>query len=154
MRRVVVVLWLAVALTGVVLGADESNEDLAVVKKVVYDLKSGSAKAIEMRLVSAIISNATYYHNQLAELKAKVVIHGESYQFFLKSHISPATEVLSKKLRSLHDDYGVEFVVCEVGMKARNYPLKDLLGFVKTVPNATIGLIDAQNDGYAFVPLH
>jgi len=30
---------------------------------------------------------------------------------------------------------------------------KDVYDFVKIVPNSTIGLIDRQNEGYAYIPV-
>jgi len=34
------------------------------------------------------------------------------------------------------------------GLKAEN-----IVSYVKIIPNSTIGLIDRQNEGYAYIPL-
>ncbi len=34
------------------------------------------------------------------------------------------------------------------GLKA-----KDIVNYVKIIPNSTIGLIDCQNEGYAYIPI-
>jgi len=125
-----------------------------VEKKVVYDLKSGDISTLELRLISAVVRNTSYYEAKLEELKAKVVIHGQSYKFFQQNSKDIKLQELGKKLKSLHENYGVAFEICEVGMKKRKIDPKTLYPFVQIVPNATIALIDAQHAGYAFLPLY
>lgn len=130
-----------------VLQAEENGME----KKVVYDLKTGDTETLERVLVSGVMRNSVYYQNKLQELKVKVVIHGDSYKFFQKE--SQMTE-LGKKLKTLHESYGVEFEICKVGMKKRDISEQSLYPFVTVVPNASLALIDAQNEGYAYLPLH
>ncbi|MDM5272726.1 DsrE family protein [Sulfurovum sp. zt1-1] len=132
------------------LGAEEN----AVEKKIVYDLKSGDISVIETNLISAIANNSIYYENHFEELKVKVVIHGDSYKFFVQNSDDLKMKEIGKRLKALYDNYDVTFEMCSVGMKKRNISEKSLYPFVKVVPNSTIALIDAQNDGYAYLPLH
>lgn len=129
-------------------------EEKMVEKKVVYDLKTGDMEKAEKYLVSAIIRNVTYYQNHFEELHVIVVIHGDSYKFFQKGSKDMKMTELGKKLLSLHDSYNVSFEMCEVGMKKREIKKESLYPYVKIVQNATIALIDAQNDGYAYLPVH
>ena len=38
-------------------------------------------------------------------------------------------------------------------MKRNHLKAKDIVKFVKIVPNSTIGLIDKQNEGFAYLPV-
>jgi len=90
-----------------------------------------------------------------------VVIHGDAYKFFMKDLNNTAYKYqkalvskqkeLEKRLSSLAKQYDVKFFVCEVGVKSRNLNPKAFYPFVSMVHNAGIGLIDAQNDGYAYL---
>jgi len=133
-------------------------------KKVVYDLTTSDIVMVEKRLIGSIISNHEYYQSKLQEYKVKVVIHGDAYKFFMqdlnntayafdKKLVEKKSE-LGKRLESLSKLYGVEFEVCEVGVKSRTLNPKAFYPFVVMVHNAIIGLVDAQNDGYAYVPIN
>jgi len=123
-------------------------------KKVVYNLTTGDIPTLETRLISAVIRNTTYYEGHLEELKAIVIIHGKSYNFFQKGQTDPKMQEIGKKLKSLHENYGVIFQICKVGMEKRKIDPKTLYPFVTIIPNATIGLIDAQHNGYAYLPIN
>ncbi len=138
-------------------------EDISTEKKAVYDLTTKDIEIIEKRLIGSIISNSDYYQSKLQEYKVKVVIHGDAYKFFMKDLNNTAyafdrklvekkTE-LGKRLESLSKLYNVEFEVCEVGIKNRALSPKAFYPFVAMVHNAIIGLVDAQNDGYAYIPI-
>ena len=58
-----------------------------------------------------------------------------------------------QRLRSLVETYEVAIYMCEVGRKAHKLDKKDIYEFVDYVPNSTIGLIDQQNDGAAYIPI-
>jgi len=60
---------------------------------------------------------------------------------------------LKKRVTSLSVTYDVEFYICKVGLEKRKIKKKDLLSFVKIVQNASIGLIDKQNEGFAYLPV-
>lgn len=133
-------------------------------KKVVFDFTSGDPKVFEKKILSGIVHQKNHYEGKLQELAVAVVIHRDAYKFFVKNlQNSPYKQdaVLAAKqneyatrLQSLTDTYDVEFFMCEVGRKAHKLDKADLYGFVNFVPNSTIGLIDKQNDGYAYVPIN
>jgi hypothetical protein len=144
-------------------GFSEENSEKVIEKKVVYDLTVGEIETIEKRLIGSIISNTEYYQSKLEEYKVKVVIHGDAYKFFMQDVnntvyafdtklLEKKTE-LGKRLKSLTTLYDVEFEVCEVGVKNRKLNPKAFYPFVGMVHNAIVGLVDAQNDGYAYIAI-
>jgi len=132
-------------------------------RKVVYNLTSGDLEKLQTQLISGIIAHTTYYQSKLLELDVRVIIHGDAYKFFMKdlSHTAYAyqpklvakKENLQKRLSSLAKQYNVHFFVCEVGVKKRKLSPKAFYPFVSFVHNAAIGLIDAQNAGYAYLAI-
>jgi hypothetical protein len=139
------------------------HENEVIEKKVVYDLTTSDIKMIEKRLIGSIISNSDYYQSKLQEYKVKVVIHGDAYKFFMADLNNTAyafdkslvkkKEELEKRLKSLSTLYAVEFEVCGVGVKSRDLNPKAFYRFTSIIHNAIVGLVDAQNDGYAYVPI-
>ncbi len=146
-----------------ILSMSVAQSDEEVVKKVVYNLTTGDVKQLERRLIGGIIAHTTYYQNKLEELEVRVIIHGDSYKFFMKDLNNTAYAYqpdlvakksdLQKRLGSLSKQYNVEFFVCEVGVKNRKLNPKAFYPFVSMVHNAAIGLIDAQNEGYAYLSI-
>ena len=131
--------------------------------KVVYDLTTQNQKDFERKILKAIVANKAYYEGKLQELDVTVVIHGGAYRYFT---VDPAkTEYktdkallanyaeLKKRIKSMSDTYDVEFLMCEVGMLKHGLKAKDIVSYVKIIPNSTIGLIDRQNEGYAYIPV-
>ena len=53
----------------------------------------------------------------------------------------------------MSDTYDVEFLMCGAGMRKHKLEAKDIVKFVKIIPNSTIGLIERQNEGYAYIPV-
>ncbi len=149
--------WLLILSLSVLLSAED------VVHKVVFDLTTGNQKVLEKSIISGIIAQKNYYGDKLEELEVAVVIHGDAYKFFVKALSSTkyknetlllkTREVLEKRLQSLNRDYHVEFLICEVGMKKNGLTEKDIYPFVTPVANSTIGLIEKQNEGYAYIPV-
>lgn len=150
--------WLLIfALTGL-LYAEEG------VKKVVFDLTTGKLDAIEKKVLSGIVFNKTHYENKLEKLDVAVIIHGNAYKFFINdlknspykndTNLIKAHDQLAKRLSAMAKNYDVEFIMCEAGMKSLKINQKTLYNFVKLTPSSTIGLIDKQNDHFAYVPIH
>ncbi len=147
----------------VFLGSSLFGNDEEVVKKVVYDLTTGDVEQLQRRLIKGVIAHKTYYQSKLQELDVRVVIHGDAYKFFMRdvnntvyafdSKLLSKKEELGKRLYSLSKQYGVQFYVCEAGVIQKKLSKKAFYPFVLMVHNAAIGLIDAQNDGYAYLPL-
>lgn len=134
------------------------------VKKVVFDFTSGNIKTLDKKLLSGIAFNKTHYENQLEKLDVAVVIHGDAYKFFIAdlehspykndAELAKAHADLGKRLAAMSKNYEVEFIMCESGMKSHKIDKSTLYDFVKLTPSSTIGLIDKQNNHYAYVPIH
>ena len=131
--------------------------------KVVYDLTSKNIKAFEKKILKAIVANKAYYEGKLKELDVTVVIHGGAYRYFTvdpskteyktdKTLLANYAE-LKKRIKSMADTYDVEFLMCGAGMSKHGLKAKDIVSYVKIIPNSTIGLIDRQNEGYAYIPV-
>lgn len=153
MKKIVMVLLLG-------LGLVQAEERSA---QVVYDLTTKDLKTFERKILKGIVANKAHYESELKELDVTVVIHGGGYRFFtvdpgkteykndkalLKEYKSLAT-----RIKSMSDTYDVEFLICRAGMGKHGLKKKDIVSFVKIIPNSTIGLIDRQNEGYAYIPV-
>ncbi|MDF1876651.1 DsrE family protein [Sulfurimonas sp. SAG-AH-194-L11] len=137
--------------------ADEEN------LKVVYDLTTKNVAKLEQNILKGIVAHKAYFQKDFRELDVTIVIHGGAYRYFVKE---PSTTLyrddyeliknyteLKKRLASLADTYDVEFLMCGVGMRANKLQEKDIVPYVKVIPNSTIGLIERQNEGYAYIPV-
>lgn len=133
-------------------------------KKVVYDLTTDSIEKFSRNILSGIVFQKTHYESRMEEIDAVVVVHGEAYRFFLKSlentkygadaNLSRMHSDLLKRLESLHKNYGVSFKACEAGLRNHNLVPAQMVDFIEFIPSSTTGLIDAQHDGYAYIPTH
>jgi intracellular sulfur oxidation DsrE/DsrF family protein len=133
------------------------------IKKVVFDLTTGDLKVFEKKVLSGIAHQKSYYEGKMEELQAAVVIHGDAYKFFVKDvssspfkddkELQKESAQLATRISSLVDTYDVEFLMCDAGRKSNKIKLENIYDFVKIVPNSTIGLIDKQNEGYAYIPI-
>lgn len=132
--------------------------------KVVYDLSTGDSSKIEKHLINSLMGVSRYYRSINKSLDVKVVISGNAYKYFIEDlqaspyasdqeavEIQPYFKLLLKKL---HDDYGVNFEMCASGMKMRKIEKDTLYEYVEAEKMKSIYLIDAQNDGYAYMPIH
>jgi len=132
--------------------------------KVVYDLTTGDTKKIEKYLINSIPAVSKHYTSMKKKLKVMVVISGDAYKYFIGDlKISPYASDedavnMQKKfkplLENLHDIYGVTFNMCATGMKARKIEKNTLYKYVHADNMKNVYLIDAQNDGYAYMPIH
>ena len=59
----------------------------------------------------------------------------------------------SLKIAILADTYEVEFLMCKAAMPRNKLEAKDIVDYVTIIPNSTIGLIDKQNEGFAYIPV-
>jgi len=131
--------------------------------KVVIDLTTGDIHTFERKILNGIVAHKTYFEGQLRELDVAVVIHGNAYKFFVKDPAHSAfrddtallktAPQLHKRIAALADTYDVTFLMCRSGMINKKLEKKDILDFVSTVPNAAVGLIEKQNEGYAYLPV-
>jgi intracellular sulfur oxidation DsrE/DsrF family protein len=131
--------------------------------KVVYDLTTKNIKDFERKILKAIVANKAHYESKLKELDVTVVIHGGAYRYFTvdpskteyktdKALLENYTD-LKKRIKSMTDTYDVMFLMCGAGMPKHGLQAKDIVPYVKIIPNSTIGLIDRQNEGYAYIPI-
>jgi intracellular sulfur oxidation DsrE/DsrF family protein len=150
-------IWLIIAVLIASLNAEEG------VKQVVFDLMTGNLATFEKKVIKGIVAHKTHYEGNLEELKVAVVIHAEAYRFFLKDlSASPykddkallqVHDMLAKRIAAISETYDVEFLMCDVGRKTKNITLENVYPFVKMVTNSTVGLIDKQSEGYAYIPV-
>lgn len=131
--------------------------------KVVYDLTTSELQIFERKILKAIVANKSHYESDFRDLDVTVVIHGEAYRYFT---IDPTTsdfkedtklvatyKELAKRIKSMADTYDVVFLMCGAGMPSHGLKPNDIYSFVKIIPNSTIGLINKQNEGYAYIPV-
>ena len=140
---------------------DNSSEEESI--KVVYDLTTKSLEKFERKILKAIVANKAHYEATLKELDVTVIVHGEAYKFFLinpnnsiyskESELIQQHKALAKRIHSMAENYKVEFLICGAGMKKKDIKKSDVHSFVKIIPNSMIGLIDRQNEGYAYLPV-
>ena len=131
--------------------------------QVVYDLTTKEMETFERKILKAIVANKAHYEASLTELDVVVVIHGDAYKFFTKNPsnsiykedkaLVKSYKSLAKRIKSMVENYDVEFLMCKAGMSKRELKTTDIYKFVTIIPNSTIGLIDKQNEGYAYVPV-
>lgn len=145
-------------------GYSFANESLAETKKAVFDLTSGDNEKIEARIVNNIKFLSDYYGKQKIEFKAVVVISGKSYKYFIEDldnspfkddkELLAAQKKLRPLLKELNDNYSVRFDMCGQGMKARKIKAESLYSFVNSDKMKYVYLVDWQNEGYAYIPIH
>ncbi len=131
--------------------------------KLVMDLTTSSVAKFEKNILKGIAVNKTHYENSLQELEVAVVIHGGAYRFFVKDlkstqfkddkELVKVYSDLKKRIATMSDTYEVEFMMCRAALKRNKLTEKDIVDFVKIIPNSTIGLIDKQNEGFAYLPV-
>ncbi len=132
--------------------------------KVVYDLTTGDIAKIKKHLIKNVNAASDYYKSQNIEFDAIVVISGNAYKFFVEdlehSPYANETEVqkvqaeLKPLLAKLHNDKHVVYNMCHNGMKARHIKKESLYKFVNADVMKSVYLINAQNKGYAYIPIH
>ena len=131
--------------------------------KVVFDLTTKNTAQFEKVILKGMVVHKTHYENNLKELEVAVVIHGGAYRFFVKDlqstmfkddkELAKVYADFKKRIASMADTYEVEFLMCKAAMKRNKLEAKDIVEFVKLVPTSTVGLIDKQNEGYAYIPV-
>ena len=132
-------------------------------QKVVFDVTTGNADKIQKGVVQTINGLVSYYEENKIEYRIVVVISGKAYKYFVsdlknspykgKLKVVRAQKKLASKLQKLHLK-GVEFEMCQAGMKARGIDKTVLYDYVVSDKNKSIYLIEWQNRGYAYLPVH
>ena len=152
MRKIILLLAL--------LGILQADDDLV---KVVFDLTTGNLQTFEQKVLKGIAVHKAHYEGQLKELEVAVVIHGGAYKFFVKEpehspfnsdkELIKAQPELEKRITSMATTYAVQFLMCDSGRVRNKLQEKEIYDFVTMVPNAAIGLIDKQNEGFSYIPI-
>ena len=132
--------------------------------KVVYDLSSGDSSKIEKHLINSINALGKYYKEEKIELNVIVVISGDAYKYFiadlekspyaLEEDVIEVQKKFKRRLKELNDTYDVTFNMCASGMRARKIDPNSLYYFVHADVMKSVYLIEAQNNGYAYMPIH
>ncbi|KIM10173.1 MAG: hypothetical protein KU37_11880 [Sulfuricurvum sp. PC08-66] len=151
--------WIVALL--LVVGMAWANEEG---NRVVFDLKTGDIASFEQKILKGIAFHKAHYEGSLGSLEVAVVIHGDAYKFFLKnlknspyakeSQLVAMHAELTTRIAAVAENYEVEFLMCEATMRTLKIDPSNVYDFVKLVPNSTIGLINKQNEGYAYIPAH
>jgi len=136
---------------------------VAAEQKVVLDVTTGNADKIQKGVVQTINGLVAYYKENKIEYSIVVVISGKAYKYFVsdlknspykgKMKVARAQKKLASQLQQLHAK-GVEFDMCQAGMKARGIDKTVLYDYVVSDKNKNIYLIEWQNRGYAYLPVH
>ncbi len=136
---------------------------LAEPAKVVYDLTSGEIMTIKKKLIRSLTAVAKHYESKKEDVDIIVVISGDAYKFFIEDlesspyakdkEVEDIQMTFKSRLEALHTVYGVTFNMCESGMKARKIAKNSLYKFVNAEMMKSVYLINAQNDGYAYLPI-
>jgi len=131
--------------------------------KLVLDLTTSNVAKFEKHILKGLVVQKTHYQNNLKELEVAVVIHGGAYRFFVKDlqntifkddkELAKVYTELKKRIEIMSDTYDVEFLMCKAALKRNKLEEKDIVEFVKLIPTSTIGLIDKQNEGFAYIPV-
>ena len=150
-KYIIVFIWMSLTLA------------YAQTAKVVYDLTSGDSAKIEKHLINSIRALSVYYKEEKVELKVIVVISGDAYKYFVNDlnaspysgdkEVAQVQENFKHQLTALNDK-GVTFNMCATGMRARAINKDTLYKYVNADSMKSVYLIGAQNDGYAYMPIH
>lgn len=153
--------WLKFAIAAYIVGASALHAGEA---KAVYDLTTGDRAKIEKELIQSIKKVSEYYKGENTKFKTIVVISGDAYKYFIDnladSPYSKDTNAIDAKpkfesvFKELNDTYHVTFDMCSAGMKSRKIKPETLYTFVHSNAIKNVYLIDAQNRGYAYIPVH
>ena len=148
--------WFIILVCIASLGADDRV-------RAVYDLTTADLGSFKLRLLGGIAKNSVHYEEAFKEFEVVVIIHGGAYRFFLKDPgdseyrddkaLMAEYTSLHKRIAALHEHYGVTFKMCDVGRLKHKIEKSNVLDVVGYVPNATIGLIDQQQAGFAYIPI-
>jgi uncharacterized protein len=132
--------------------------------KVVYDLTSGDNAKIEKHLIKSMNALFDYYEKEKIEFQVIVVISGDAYKYFVDNlkespyaddkDILLAQNKFKMPLFELADKKHITFNMCSAGMKARKIKKDTLYQYVHADVMKSVYLIKAQNDGYAYMPIH
>lgn len=133
-------------------------------KKFMIDLKTGDMESFSNQLLVGVPGTIDYFSAQGDIVEVVVVIHGESYKFFvdnlentqygLDKSLVEHQEVIHKRLEEIEKKYKIHFEICMVGMHKKGILTEDIYPFVTPIKSAMVGLVKWQNAGFAYIPIH
>ncbi|MDF1880712.1 DsrE family protein [Sulfurimonas sp. MAG313] len=142
------------------LGFAQADDETA---RVVYDLTTKNLAKFEKSILKSVAVNKSLYEGEFKELEVAVIIHGGAFRFFVKDvektvfktdvALVKAYGDLKKRIATMADTYEVEFLMCAASMGKYKLEKKDIMPFVKYVATSTKGVIDKQNEGYAYMKI-
>lgn len=137
---------------------------LAAEQKAVYDLTTGDPQKLEKFLLKGLKVLAEYYKKEKIDYHMAVVISGNAYQFFVEelkaspyandNSLKKLQPSIAPRLRELAEVYDINFTMCKTGMEARKIPEASLYDYVEAKKMKNVYLIEFQNKGYAYMPIH
>jgi len=133
-------------------------------KKFVIDLKTGDMDSFNNQLLVGVPGTIDYFTAQGDKVEVAVVVHGESYKFFVENldntqygmdkALAERQDAIRKRLVEIEKKYHIRMEICMNGMHRKGILSEDLYPFVTPIKSAMVGLVKWQNAGYAYVPVH
>jgi hypothetical protein len=133
-------------------------------KKFMIDLKTGDMEVFSNQLLVGVPGIVDYFSAQGDTVEVAVVIHGESYKFFIKNlentqygldkSLVEHQDVIHKRLEEIEKKYKIHFEICMVGMHRKGILTEDIYPFVTPIKSAMVGLVKWQNAGFAYIPIY
>ncbi len=125
--------------------------------KAVFDCSSADAYYIKTRM--ALIGKTIKMIEEKGDkTKIAVTLHGncvamvsENFHEIIDDNDLGDIQSAQDSLKSLYEDQNVEVVVCAMSLEGNAISHKEVLPFIKIVPNSFIDTIGYQNDGYALM---
>ena len=118
--------------------------------KVVYDLKSGDKNYVSRVLSRAIHLQSNIYESDTFDSSIVMVIHGDAVPLFAIENLKKYRDMMDRAQSSTVGT-SIEFRMCRVAARQRNYEAKDIHGFVDMVPMADAEIVKLQHDNYAYM---
>ncbi|MDO9304783.1 MAG: DsrE family protein [Sulfuricurvum sp.] len=133
-------------------------------KKFMIDLKTGDMESFSKQLLVGVPGVIDYFSAQGDTVEVAVVIHGESYKFFINNlentqygldkSLVEHQDVIHKRLEEIEKKYKIHFEICMVGMHKKGILTEDIYPFVTPIKSAMVGLVKWQNAGFAYIPIY
>ena len=133
-------------------------------KKFVIDLKTGDMDSFNNQLLVGVPGTIDYFTAQGDKVEVAVVVHGESYKFFVENldntqygmdkALAERQDAIRKRLVEIEKKYHIRMEICMNGMHRKGILSEDIYPFVTPIKSAMVGLVKWQNKGYAYVPVH
>lgn len=133
-------------------------------QKIIVDLTTGNIETVKSRFIKGVANTIDHFKERGDTVETVVIIHGEAYRYFVRdldgSRYSTEIELYNNQkelldgFAKLSQKYHIRFEVCSVGMKKNQLTHKMFYEFVHLSPSAQISLVEWQNKGYAYLPIH